>query len=582
MVFDVLICVLFVTVFITGLIRGAGIELLRFLKLIIPFIILYYFGDLMINLLFKTNAINYFVYTVLPDIPFKSTISSLSTQALLYLIVYLLLSLILWRLGSLVLDERIEYFFGKANAIVGGIFSVLWMYVIISYVIIPLYVVNLTNEKSFMTNFILNHPFPFSRAGKFIERSKPTLDRMNEMTNAFQVMDLDGFKNYTHFLNDVEAYVIDLEAKANQLYDTLLAEGVELKVSREDFLYQAAKNFSWFQSLSVKDQEARGIKDALVKELEIYSPVIQWAYEEKILALETWEDIVDSFIENYDDIAFNTKDPLTLELFAETMTMSQVYRTITNFLYDTMGIEVRTTKDLLKDENLMILLEQYDQHEEKLIERIEQLPKFSDAHRAWFKTLVKRFGRFQAKYQTIYKDYIEHYEHLMPDVSLRYKLIFAMMKAERFHRDFFKQLERNPTLYLFILDSISFLDSVEKKETDLYYQVGQVYVALFLINGEDHENPQTIMPDQIFEHLRKHRYLLNEYSDLNKTINKIIHALLIERENGSYVEFLIDNGYLTKEDLKTISEHKDVRLLLNRQNQAYLNHILNRLDEEAD
>lgn len=582
MVFDVLICVLFVTVFITGLIRGAGIELLRFLKLIIPFIILYYFGDLMINLLFKTNAINYFVYTVLPDIPFKSTISSLSTQALLYLIVYLLLSLILWRLGSLVLDERIEYFFGKANAIVGGIFSVLWMYVIISYVIIPLYVVNLTNEKSFMTNFILNHPFPFSRAGKFIERSKPTLDRMNEMTNAFQVMDLDGFKNYTHFLNDVEAYVIDLEAKANQLYDTLLAEGVELKVSREDFLYQAAKNFSWFQSLSVKDQEARGIKDALVKELEIYSPVIQWAYEEKILALETWEDIVDSFIENYDDIAFNTKDPLTLELFAETMTMSQVYRTITNFLYDTMGIEVRTTKDLLKDENLMILLEQYDQHEEELIERIEQLPKFSDAHRAWFKTLVKRFGRFQAKYQTIYKDYIEHYEHLMPDVSLRYKLIFAMMKAERFHRDFFKQLERNPTLYLFILDSISFLDSVEKKETDLYYQVGQVYVALFLINGEDHENPQTIMPDQIFEHLRKHRYLLNEYSDLNKTINKIIHALLIERENGSYVEFLIDNGYLTKEDLKTISEHKDVRLLLNRQNQAYLNHILNRLDEEAD
>lgn len=582
MVFDVLICVLFVTVFITGLIRGAGIELLRFLKLIIPFIILYYFGDLMINLLFKTNAINYFVYTVLPDIPFKSTISSLSTQALLYLIVYLLLSLILWRLGSLVLDERIEYFFGKANAIVGGIFSVLWMYVIISYVIIPLYVVNLTNENSFMTNFILNHPFPFSRAGKFIERSKPTLDRMNEMTNAFQVMDLDGFKNYTHFLNDVEAYVIDLEAKANQLYDTLLAEGVELEVSREDFLYQAAKNFSWFQSLSVKDQEARGIKDALVKELEIYSPVIQWAYEEKILALETWEDIVDSFIENYDDIAFNTKDPLTLELFAETMTMSQVYRTITNFLYDTMGIEVRTTKDLLKDENLMILLEQYDQHEEELIERIEQLPKFSDAHRAWFKTLVKRFGRFQAKYQTIYKDYIEHYEHLMPDVSLRYKLIFAMMKAERFHRDFFKQLERNPTLYLFILDSISFLDSVEKKETDLYYQVGQVYVALFLINGEDHENPQTIMPDQIFEHLRKHRYLLNEYSDLNKTINKIIHALLIERENGSYVEFLIDNGYLTKEDLKTISEHKDVRLLLNRQNQAYLNHILNRLDEEAD
>lgn len=582
MVFDVLICVLFVTVFITGLIRGAGIELLRFLKLIIPFIILYYFGDLMINLLFKTNAINYFVYTVLPDIPFKSTISSLSTQALLYLIVYLLLSLILWRLGSLVLDERIEYFFGKANAIVGGIFSVLWMYVIISYVIIPLYVVNLTNEKSFMTNFILNHPFPFSRAGKFIERSKPTLDRMNEMTNAFQVMDLDGFKNYTHFLNDVEAYVIDLEAKANQLYDTLLAEGVELEVSREDFLYQAAKNFSWFQSLSVKDQKARGIKDALVKELEIYSPVIQWAYEEKILALETWEDIVDSFIENYDDIAFNTKDPLTLELFAETMTMSQVYRTITNFLYDTMGIEVRTTKDLLKDENLMILLEQYDQHEEELIERIEQLPKFSDAHRAWFKTLVKRFGRFQAKYQTIYKDYIEHYEHLMPDVSLRYKLIFAMMKAERFHRDFFKQLERNPTLYLFILDSISFLDSVEKKETDLYYQVGQVYVALFLINGEDHENPQTIMPDQIFEHLRKHRYLLNEYSDLNKTINKIIHALLIERENGSYVEFLIDNGYLTKEDLKTISEHKDVRLLLNRQNQAYLNHILNRLDEEAD
>lgn len=580
MIFDIIVIVIFITVFITGFIRGAGIELLRFLKLVIPFIVLYYFGDLIIHELFKTDAINYFVYTVLPDIPFKSTISSLSTQIMLYLFVYLIMSLILWRLGSLVLDERIEYFFGRTNAIMGGIFSVLWMYIIISYLIIPLYVLNLTSKQDFTTNFILNNPPPFSRVGQFINRSKPTLDQMNEMTNAFQVMDLDGFKNYSTFLTDVKSFVIALEKKSTQVYDALINEGQAIDVTKEEFLYKASRELEWFKELRVQDDVVNEVKKELEKEIETYRPVIEWAYEEDIFTLNSWDDMVYSFIENYDDIAFNTKDSLTIERFAETMTMSQIYLTMRDFLYETMGIEVETTKDLLEDKNLYILLEHYHQHEDQLLKRIDELQKFSPAHKKWFKSQVKRFGDFQEKYQDTYKYYIDRYENLLPDVSLRYKLVFAIMKAGGFDKTFYEHIERNPTLYPFVLDTIPFLNEREK-EIDLYYQIGQVYVALFLIEMDENGMKGGIDPNRIFDQLKYHQYLLNEYSDLNKTINAILHALLKERDGTSYIEFLIDEEYMTIETLQSINNYDDVQKLLNRQNQAYVNRILERYEKEV-
>src|SRR5690606_38281665 len=95
--FDIIILTIFIIVFITGYIRGAGIELLIVLKVIILFIVLYYFGDFIVEKFFSSNKINTFVFNILPNIPYRNTLSALSTHILLYIVVYIFLAIFLWR-----------------------------------------------------------------------------------------------------------------------------------------------------------------------------------------------------------------------------------------------------------------------------------------------------------------------------------------------------------------------------------------------------------------------------------------------------------------------------------------------------
>ena len=82
----------------------------------------------------------------------------------------------------------------------------------------------------------------------------------------------------------------------------------------------------------------------------------------------------------------------------------------------------------------------------------------------------------------------------------------------------------------------------------------------------------------MIEHIEKHRFLQNQYSDLNHVINDVVHSLLVERDGKSYVEFLVDEGYLTFDAIKDIQNNKNVQSLLSNQNKAYLNHLLEKLN----
>jgi Colicin V production protein len=568
---DLMIILVFITVFITGLIRGAGIELLRVLKVVIPFIILYFFGDQITKQFLSSEKISKFVFEVLPSIPYKNTFVALSTNIVLYILVYSFLAIFLWRLGKYVLDERIEYFFGKTNSIMGGIFSVIRMYIIMSILIIPFYALNFTNQEDPTTNFIVNHPPMFSKIGHLLAGSKPTLDQMNEISASFKIMDLDSFEKYSYLLTDIEAFLTNLEDDADVVYRYLYEEGrtSEVYETKQAFLIHYTKEVGTYKDIEIKDRQVNKLNAELNEEVENYQQVILWAYEQNVVELESFDLVVKSFIENYPSISDKTDDPLTIDLLTKTKFHTQMYVTMQSFLQDTMQLPITSNKDLLQDESLMQLLNEFDLYKNDLIDAINQL-ELTKSERELVLKQIERFSHFQTQYQERYKPYITLYDDLLKDVSFKYKLAFSIAKSHQLNEVVYSHLSENPPLFLFIMDSIDFLDG-KGEEKDVYFQAGQLYIALFVITIDQ----ETGLHNQVsFEHMESlftaYQVFHTDYNDSILTINRILHSLFEGENQSSYMDELIQNGYVDENFVEQLYLSKEYDDLLDTRSQGLI------------
>ncbi|NLC95601.1 MAG: CvpA family protein, partial [Bacilli bacterium] len=369
--FDIIIVAIFVTIFITGFIRGGGIEFLRVAKIVIPFIILYFFGDKITNLLFSSPKIVQFVYYILTNVPYRNTIASLSTKILLYIVVYLFLAILLWRLGKYVLDERIEYYFGRYNSILGGIFALIRMYIIISIIIIPFYALNFTNQHDPLTKFIINHPPRFSRIGILLDKARPTVDKLNEVTSSLKIMDIKSLEKYTRLVYDVKDFVTDTEKEAYDLYNYLLEEKVITEdYNQREFLIYYLNNLTFFQELTLKNKEMHNLNKSLYDKVSTYKQVYIWAYEKHVLEMESEDEVIESFINNYNEIAASTNDELSIEMLTKLKFNVKLYLVLKEWLATSFDISISSTSDLLNDGNIENILDNYHLYENYLIELI--------------------------------------------------------------------------------------------------------------------------------------------------------------------------------------------------------------------
>lgn len=582
--FNLIFLTIFITIFITGYIRGAGIELLRVLKVVIPFFILYFFGDEITNRLFASEKIISFVYGLLPSIPYKNTIAALSTQILLYMLVYLFLAIFLWRIGKYLLDERIEYFFGRSNAIMGGVFSLVRMYIILSVLIIPFYIFNFTNRNDEFTNIILNHPPMFSRMGHVLDDAKPTLDKFNEVSASFKIMDLDSLRKYTTLLTDVQSFLSEKEEAAFEVYRYLKETNQihEEYTDQASFLYYYTNHVDEMEDYSISDKELFQINKKLNAEVQQYQAVIIWAYDEQIKDKNNLDDIVDSFIHNYQKIAADTDDELTIDLLAKTKLKTQIYLALTTFLDESFGIQVKTNQDLWEDETIKIVLENYHHYEVNLIERINDLDIKPEEKDLIIKQIDK-FSIFQQAYLNHYKHYISIYDVLLKDVSFKYKLGFAIAKDKDLSTVIDQNIEENPIIYLLLIDSIDFLGRFESNQS-IDFQSGQLFIALFLVSIEEENGILTyneIQYDQLMERISQHKAYQKEYSTINQTLNEVINSLFIKKDGESYLSYLLEEGFITRELIIQLYQSPEINELLDPTNRIYLKTFVEDLESEV-
>ncbi len=574
--FDLILVAIFTTIFITGYIRGGGIELLRVLKVVIPFFVLYFYGDNITNLLFSSNTIVNFVYTILPNIPYRNSIASLSTSIGVYIVVYFFLAIFLWRLGKYVLDERIEYMFGRFNSIFGGVFSVIRMYIIISVFIIPFYALNFTNNNDILTSFILNHPPKFSRFGILLEETKPTIDKFNEVSRSLKIMDIKSLEKYTDLLSDVDVF---MEENENESYEIYLYLQQKDKISgnyeKDEFLYYYVKHLKYFEEMDFEDLEIKKINEDLLKTASEYEQIFIWAYENKIKDMDSIDQVINSFIENYPKIAANTDDQLTLEVLKKMQLNTQVYLVMKNWLMDSYQIELKSNFDLLNDDNLELILNDFSSHKENLINEIKKIDA-KESEKALIIKQVERFSHFQEDYLLNLKPQIELYEPLLDRVSFKYKLVFSIMKEEGLNKVVDENVNNDPIMYLLFLDSLSFIDYFNDDDVDIYYQVGQIYFALFMLDINTFD--KIITYDEIITHINRFTYNEELYKRTSNDINKVLKALLIERnDEKSYLEYIVESNYAEGDLIEKLTNSKDIQEALNYENTLLLKSINRKL-----
>ncbi|QVK16824.1 CvpA family protein [Mycoplasmatota bacterium] len=578
--FDLILIAIFITIFITGYIRGGGIELLRVLKVVIPFFVLYFYGDAITNLLFSNQKTIQFVYAILPDIAYRNTIAALSSQIGVYIIVYTFLAIFLWRLGKFVLDERIEYIFGRFNSILGGIFSVIRMYIIISVFIIPFYALNFTNYSDPLTSFVLDHPPNFSRLGLLIDKSKPTVDKFNEVSAALKIMDVKSLEKYTLLVNDVEDFVVTNEHDAYSIYEHLKNNDlIEGEYTQSEFLYYYVNHRVEFRKMNFSNQKLNEVNRKLNHTVEDYEQVFIWVYEKNILDMTSNDQIISSFIENYPQIAADTHDQLTVEILSKMKLKTQLYLILKNWFMESYQIEIQSDFDLLNDQNLALILDDFSLHKDQLTKSINQMDA-KDFEKEDIIKQIERFSDFQQEYIKTYKPKINLYDQILDDVSFKYKLAFAIMKEKKFNQVVDSEMEEDSLMYLFSLDSLDFINYFSHEDDQIYYEAGQVYVALFLIDIKPDQQIEKITYDKMIKSLEKFTVNDDLFKRTKPEINEIIKALLINHNDQSYIEFLIESDLCEEDLINQMVESKEMKSILTGENYILLKNINQKIQSE--
>jgi len=127
---------------------------------------------------------------------FKYTIG----MGISYIVTYIFLFSFVFVLGLFakryILNENMRAYLGVKNNYLGALFALLNGYVLVYFIILPVFSLDLIGPEARVTNFVLNNPPPFSRIGKTAQRAIP-IKGLADKAEAFEeLISVDGIEGY--------------------------------------------------------------------------------------------------------------------------------------------------------------------------------------------------------------------------------------------------------------------------------------------------------------------------------------------------------------------------------------------------
>lgn len=561
--FDLLLIVLYFGFFMTGYITGGNVQLIKLLKLTLPFIVIYYYGGYISKTVFMNDTFENFIssfFQAFTEFSYYNTIIVALSIVISYIVIYFITGIIINMIAKRILKDRVTFALGKYNQIIGGFLSVVRGYIVLCIVIVPFYMLNITNESNYISGFMINNPPKFTRIGTVISASKPGMDVANSVTNFLDVTDLspdkilEYYNTIVGYRNKITEYEDTITTIYNDMGLTPEQIGVNANPTNQDILLAFIDNPDIF--IDNADENTKEELLQLKSYTNSYRGLILWAYDNEGV-FDDNNQAINSFLDNYDEIQSNTNDEV-MSAKLETIKMNiDTYNVFKTWLGDN-GYE-----NILDRNAYQAIIEQFDQDYDMLYSQLEEYDQMS--------LKLQQMKKLSDKYQ----DKKELIEKMPADLDFIFKLVIISIQDV----DVLNKMEESPLIATFITDSVKFLSNTNPEINDY---VVQVTIPLYLTYDDDFNlTPvdETRMDSllTIIDRSIKNLVITEEF--LNNYVNTLMTSeVMVENDNGGlvtelYIDTLIDEGAITEEALKSFSncEH------LTSENKALLDTYLSEL-----
>lgn len=195
--FDYILVLLFSSYILYGYISGGHKQIRLSINLILPFIIIYYLGKYITAYMYVPLSKS-FIFVFISELfgMFKYTFSMMLVYALTYILLFIFIIILSKIAKKHVLNENMRAKLGKKNSYIGALFAFINGYVLIYFIILPAFSLNMVDSNAHLTNMVLQNPPPFSRVARTAEKAVP-VKSIADKASAFQeLLGTDGIEGY--------------------------------------------------------------------------------------------------------------------------------------------------------------------------------------------------------------------------------------------------------------------------------------------------------------------------------------------------------------------------------------------------
>lgn len=304
--FDYVLILIFSSYIIYGYLSGGHKQIRLSINLILPFIMIYYLGKAITAYIYIPLS-NSFVFTIMSEIfnAFKYTFTMVLSYIVMYFALFFFVFLLSIYARRHILNENMRAKLGKNNNYLGALFALINGYVLIYFIILPAFSMNIISGNAYMTTFVLEHPPPFSRIARTAESAVP-VKSLADKAGAFQeLLSAEGIEGY--YNNSIydyqQTYIGGSDSLENEfitdVFDDLSVEAQTLLID-EYYTYLNIDN-DFGQEYILSESSYIGVSRVLVEEMASG----KYLYEELLELENTFETDLQAqkdIVDNYDDI----------------------------------------------------------------------------------------------------------------------------------------------------------------------------------------------------------------------------------------------------------------------------------------
>ncbi len=448
------IIIMFTIIFI-GYITGATTEMIKLLKLYLPFIVVYYLGGIFSRYVYTSKQF----INIFNKIPFIHNITYINTYIilLLYFIVfmgaYLTVEIVMKLLHKKINSEKFTYKLGVYSNRIGGFIGIIRFYIIASVLVIPFFMMGFVSRSDSLTNFVIKNSPPFIQFARYANASEEVVQLANSVSDFLEIIDINNFQDL-QLITNLENTLADFETQVNN----------KCVYQLDNYPYP---NLYAYINNPCDDTELELIKT--------YKGLILWVNDKNTDEI----DFINEFYKDYDYIYELTEDSNMLSKLEKTKIAAIIYQITEKWLQKQLGDNY--DKFYLQNEEKMnliidaLIVDFANEKSSGLIHDLKQL-QISELNK-----------KLDATHKFVYR-YVEEYKLLMEKMPEEMSFSYKLLAAKFNQVDYLLELKQSPLFATYVIDSLKVFS---KKEVEFipgengYQSLVKIIIPQYFIKNNE-------------------------------------------------------------------------------------------------